>query len=523
MLENLSLPPAVILAGIGVILFIMFLLAGYVKAPTNIAFVISGLKKKPKVLIGRAGIRIPFFERKDELLLKQVSVDIKTDGYIPTRDFIGVQIDAVAKVRVLTAADITVDDKGEFLPNVDNQEGNKRITANMVNAAMKNFLNMDEDDIRVALTDSLQGNMREIIGTQDLKVLCNDRKQFGDEVQAKAQKDMNALGVWIESCNIQKMDDEKGLIVALGQDNMSQIQKDASIAKANAERDVAIAEAEANRAANAARVAAETAIAEENNTLAIRQAELKIQADVKKAEADMAYSIQEHEQRKSVEVASANADIAKQEREIELKQREADVREQELAATIKKQADAEKYEMEMKAEAELFRRKKEAEAERYEEEQKALAIRAAAEARRYEREQDAAGIEAVGKAEAAALREKGMAEAEALELRAEAMKQYGQAAVLEMYFNAMPEVAKYVAEPLTNIDKITMYGDGNTAKLTRDIMTTITQVTDGLKDSVGIDLQSVISGLFGAKLAESKSEPVVTVQSVEETTENEEM
>ena len=138
-----------------VVLFIVgVILSGYVKAPTDKAYVISGLKKEPKVLIGRAGIKIPFLERKDELMLKQISIDIKTNGYIPTKDFIGVDIDAVAKVRVLTVNDI-------------NEE--KGITSEMANAAMKNFLNMNEDRIREALTDSLQGNMREIIGTQTLK------------------------------------------------------------------------------------------------------------------------------------------------------------------------------------------------------------------------------------------------------------------------------------------------------------------------------------------------------------------
>ena len=179
--------------------------------------IISGIKREPKVLIGRAGIKIPFLEKKDELILKQISIDIKTNGYIPTKDFIGVDIDAVAKVRVLTQRDVTVNAKGEVVAGAD---ANKRITTEMANAAMKNFLNMNEDQIRDALTDSLQGNMREIIGTQCLKELCNDRKTFGDEVQAKAQKDMNALGIWIESCNIQKIEDENILITALGQDNM---------------------------------------------------------------------------------------------------------------------------------------------------------------------------------------------------------------------------------------------------------------------------------------------------------------
>ena len=164
---------------------------------------------------------------------------------------------------------------------------------------MKNFLNMDEKSIVSALTDSLQGNMREIIGTVKLKELCTDRKKFGDEVQEKAQKDMNALGIEIISCNIQRIEDKNDLINALGQDNMSQIQKDASIAKAQADKDVAIAEAEAKRLANEAQVASETEIASKRNELRIKQAELKRESDIKQAEADAAYEIQKQEQQKT--------------------------------------------------------------------------------------------------------------------------------------------------------------------------------------------------------------------------------
>ena len=65
------------------------------------------------------------------------------------------------------------------------------------------------------------------------------------------------------------------------------------------------------------------------------------------------------------------------------------------------------------------------------------------------------------------------------------MTKMGRAAVLEMYFKALPEVVKNVAEPLNNVDRITMYGEGNSAKLMKDIMGTLTQVTDGLKESTG--------------------------------------
>ena len=79
----------------------------------------------------------------------------------------------------------------------------------------------------------------------------------------------------------------------------------------------------------------------------------------------------------------------------------------------------------------------------------------------------------------------------------------GEAAVLEMYFKAMPEIAKNIAEPLTKVDRITMYGDGNSAKLMKDIMGTLNQVTDGLKESTGIDLNAVLAGFAGAKIAGS--------------------
>lgn len=503
----------VIVAVVAVVVVLGILMSGYVKASPDKAYIISGLKKEPKVLIGRAGIKIPFLEKKDELMLRQISIDIKTNGYIPTKDFIGVDIDAVAKVRVLTAKDITVDKNGNILPGCD---PNKRVTHEMVQAAMKNFLNMKEQQIRDALTDSLQGNMREIIGTQCLKELCNDRKTFGDEVQAKAQKDMNALGIWIESCNIQKIEDENNLITALGQDNMSQIQKDASVAKAQADRDVAIARAQAQKDANDAQVIAETEIAQKQTELAIKKAELKKESDIKKAEADAAYKIQEEEQRKTVEITTANANLARQEKELELKEREVSIKEKALEAEVKKTAEANKYAAQQKADAEQYERQKRAEAELFEIQRQAEAEKAKSEAERFAKEQAAEAVKAAGLAEAAAVAAKGKAEAEAIQAKAEAeaagilkkaeaMKQYGDAArqqmeldTLKVYFEQLPKIAEAVAKGYTNVDSIKMFG-GNTSQLAGDIMTTITQVSDGIKESTGIDPTEALKGALKKK------------------------
>ena len=510
---NIGIIAIIVLA----IAILAILASGYVKASPNKAYIISGIKREPKVLIGRAGIKIPFLEKKDELILKQISIDIKTNGYIPTKDFIGVDIDAVAKVRVLTQRDVTVNAKGEVVAGAD---PNKRITTEMANAAMKNFLNMNEDQIRDALTDSLQGNMREIIGTQCLKELCNDRKTFGDEVQAKAQKDMNALGIWIESCNIQKIEDENNLITALGQDNMSQIQKDASVAKAQADRDVAIARAQAQKDANDAQVIAETEIAQKQTELAIKKAELKKESDIKKAEADAAYKIQEEEQRKTVEITTANANLARQEKELELKEREVSIKEKALEAEVKKTAEANKYAAQQKADAEQYERQKRAEAELFEIQRQAEAEKAKSEAERFAKEQAAEAVKAAGLAEAAAVAAKGKAEAEAIQAKAEAeaagilkkaeaMKQYGDAArqqmeldTLKVYFEQLPKIAEAVAKGYMNVDSIKMFG-GDSSKLAGDIMTTVTQVTDGIKESTGLDINEMLAKGFAK---ETKSE-----------------
>ncbi len=138
LVAGMGMDPILIgIIAVAVVILLIIIMSGYVKARPDQALIISGFRKT-RTLIGRAGIKIPFLERKDALLLKQISIDIKTNGYIPTQDFIGVDIDAVAKVRVNT-----------------DEEG--------IKLAMKNFLNMNEESIARALTDSLQGNMREII------------------------------------------------------------------------------------------------------------------------------------------------------------------------------------------------------------------------------------------------------------------------------------------------------------------------------------------------------------------------
>ena len=154
---------------VGIVVLVVVLLAilagGYVKASPSTALIISGIKKRPRILIGRGGARIPFFERMDKLFLGQISVDIKTETPVPTNDYINVNVDAVAKVMV----------------GRDEES---------VQLAARNFLNFTGEQIAKDLQDSLEGNMREIIGTLTLEAINTDRDSFSDQVVNKAAQDM---------------------------------------------------------------------------------------------------------------------------------------------------------------------------------------------------------------------------------------------------------------------------------------------------------------------------------------------
>ena len=204
------------------------------------------------------------------------------------------------------------------------------------------------------------------------------------------------------------------------------------------------------------------------------------------------------EQRKTIEVTTANADIAKQEREIELKQKQVAVTEKSLEAEVKKKAEADKYAAQQRAEADLYQRQKDAEAKQFEAQRAAEAQKAQAEAMRYAKEQEAAGIRAVGEAEASAIQAKGIAEAEAMEKKAEAYAKYNKAAVAEMMIKVLPDIAGKVAEPLGQIDKITIIGGGEGGsngvdQIAGNVPVVMAKVFESMKEATGIDLADIIN------------------------------
>ena len=460
-----------IIIGVVVILFVVFILASYIKAPTDRALIVSGLRKNPKFVIGKSALRIPFLQRVDKLELKMISVDVKTKESVPTNEYINVNIDSAVKIKVGSSKE-------------------------MLEKAASNFLNKNEDYIRNSVGDVLEGNVREIIGQMRLEDIVQDRKMFAEKVQENAAPDMARMGLEIVSFNVQNVTDEGNVIENLGIDRVVSISKSAQISRAESERDIAVAKANATKQANDARIEAETAIAERNNELEIKKQELKRAADVKKAEADAAYEIQQQEQRKTIEITTADANIAKQEKEIELREKEIAVKEKTLDADIRKQAEAEKYATQQKADAQLYQRQKEAEAKQFEIQKQAEAKKAQAEADRFAKEQEAEAVKAQGIAEAESIKARGLAEAEAMEKKAEAMAKYGKAAMTEMIIKVLPQMAEAIAKPLESIDKVTIIdggsGENGVGTFSGNVPSVLAKTIESIKETTGFDLTEVM-------------------------------
>ena len=488
-----------------IVLFVVILLiaTGYTKAPPDVAYVISGVKKKPRILIGRAGLKIPFFERLDKLALGAIQIDVKTRTAVPTAEYINVRVDSTVAVRVGPSPE-------------------------MIALAAQNFLNFNRETIGAKINDLLEGNVREIVGQMKLTEMVSDRKAFSDKVQANVVPDLAKFGLELVSFNVQNFSDEGGVIDNLGIDNVEQIRKGAAIAKSNAQREIAVAEAEKEKAANDAKVKADTEIARKKTEFAVEKAALQAKADTEQAKADAAKAIEAENQRKMHEIAIANANLARQEKEIELKERQVAIKERTLEADIKKTAEAKKYAEQQSADADLYTSQKAAEADLYERERMAEAARIEAEkkaaadlalatAQAESQKRLAEALEAEGVARANAAQALGLAEAEAIRAKAEAeakgmlekaaaLKEYGDAAkqqmeldTIKVLYEQLPAIAKAIGDGYSKAD-IHLIGN-DSGQLASNIMSNITQITEGIKGSIGVDPVSVISGMLGSKIA----------------------
>ena len=501
--------PILTTAGIALgalLLFVLIFKAFWKVAGTNEVLIVSGLGKV-KTRTGGGIFVLPILQKTQKMTLENIQVDFTSRQEIPTKDAIHVLVDAVANMS------ISIDPERQAI-------------------AASKFAGYSTAQIRDIVIPVLEGNIREIISqTMFEDLIRGDKKVFAERIQENVTPNLADMGIDLTTFNIQNFSDKNGVIRDLGIENIEKIKKEASIAAAKAKAEVAIEQAKADKAANDAKVEAATEIAKKQTAFAIEKAEMQERADTAQAKADAAKQIEAENQRKAQEIAKSDADLARQEKQIELEARAVDIQERKLKAEVEKVADAKKYAEQQAAdakayaaqkaaEADLYEREKLAEAARIEAEKKAAADLALATAKAEAQKKLAEAIEAEGKARAAAAEAEGLARAKAIQAeaeaeakgmleKAEALKQYGDAAKQQMELDAikvlyeqLPAIAEAIGKGYqgANIHVI-----GNDAgQLAGNMMSGITQITEGFKGATGMDLTSLVGGMLGAKLADNQ-------------------
>ncbi len=479
---------------IGIILLVVIFLALAIayasrvkKVGPNEVLVISGrgegrrdpeaghMKSNFRIVTGGRSFIWPVLERVDNLSLEIITIDVTTPD-VPSIQGVPVTVDGVAQVKIGS-------------------------DENSIRTAAIQFLSKSEEEIEHIAHETLAGHLRAILGTLTVEQLYRDRESFSQKVQEVSGEDMASMGLEIVSFVIKDISDTEGYLEALGRPRIAQVKRDAAIGEAEAARDATIESARARQQGESAKLDAEARIAESRKDFEVQQAAYQAESNRKKAESDLAYSLQENITNQTVMAEAVQVEVITKQKQIEVQQQEALRNEQELDATVRKPAEAERYRVQTLADAVQYQLQTEAAGE-------AEAIR-----QRGQAEADAA--KAKGLAEAEIIRQQGLAEAEATRKKADAWKEYTQAAILQQLLDKLPEIAAAVSEPLSKTDSIVIIGSGGengsgsgASKITQDVTTIIAQLPATIQALTGIDLIAAINDLTGLKPARSDDEPL---------------
>ncbi len=505
MFEQLSqlLLPFIILF----VLLAMFIAAAlfarnYLKVPPNLVAVLSGRKRKLpdgrvvgyRMVRGGAALRIPLLEKVDYLSLNVITIPLEIRRAYTVQG-VPVSVKAVANVKI-------------------------RSDEMSLHAAAERFLGMTHANIQQVIFQTLEGHLRSILGNLTVEEVNSDRQSFAQKLTSEAAADLEKMGLGVDVLTIQEVSDDEEYLNALGKRRTAEVKRDAIIGEAEANRDAKIKSALAMQEGERAKLSAEAEIAQAQRDFQIRQAQYQAEVETEKARAKQAGPLAEAKARQSVVVEEVRVERQRTQEMIAVQEQEVMRRQKELEATVIKPADAERQAAVVRAEAEKLSAVLEAEGKRSalialaEAEQERLRKEGAGRASALEAEgrAEAAKIEAIGLAQAKAIEAQGVAEAAAILRKAEAWKEFNEAARLQTVLEKLPPILQAstgifgaVAAPLGNIDKLVVIDQGsgnNAASGAARVAQTAPAIIFNLlqqMQALGLDVPALLAQLGGVK------------------------
>jgi flotillin len=447
----------------------------YRKAGPHEAIIVYGLRGT-RIVKGGGTVIVPMVETSRQLSLQLMSFDVAPQQDLYTKQGVAVTVEAVAQIKV-------------------------RSDPESIKTAAEQFLTKTDAEREGLIRLVMEGHLRGIIGQLSVEQIVKEPEMVGDRMRATCAEDLSKMGLEVVSFTIKEVRDKNEYITNMGRPDIARIKRDAEVAAAEADRDIAIKRASAARESAVAKAQADqervlaealsqAAQAEAQRDLEIKRAQYVETVKRQQAQADKAYDIQANIMQQQVVAEAVKVKQAEKEAEVKVQEAEILRHEKELIATVLKRAEVERKRIEMTAEAERHRATVEAEGR-------------------------AAATRLQGEADAEIIEKKGQAEAKAMNVKAEAYQEWNQAAVVDKLITGLPEIAKALASPLQNIDKITIVstGDGHSAgmhKITGDMAQMAAQVPalfetlSGMKMSELFNKVRTIGDKTNGKVNESK-------------------
>jgi flotillin len=432
-----------------VLVLVVFVISRIRVAGPNEAFIITGRKGKAggsdtsgqKVVMGASVFVVPFVQKLGVMDLTSRQIALSVPAAVSSNGIRG-SLEGVAVVKV----------------------GG---TEELIRAAAQRFLGQ-QGEIDVFTREVLAGSLRAIVGRLTVEEIIRDRAAFAAAVAEEAENSLTGQGLVLDTFQLQDIQAEGDYLMDLGRPEA-----------ARAEKEAAIAEAIARRESEQARILAEEEIAVANRELSLKQAEIKAQTDAAAADAASAGPLAQAA--KDQEVITAQELVAA---------RRAELKERELDTEVRKPADARRYAIEQEAAAAKSREIAEAQAQ-------AERTRLSGAAERERRTALAEATKVEGEAEAASILARGEAEAEAMRKKAEAYSQYGEAAIVDIIAETLPQVVAEAARPMSQIDAMTVISTDGASQTVRNVASTVAQGQEMARSLFGVDLASLVQRFAG--------------------------
>lgn len=466
MLDGMFMP--IILGVVVIVAIIAFLMIRYRIGKPDEALIVTGSflgKEGIKILKNSGTFVIPIVQKAHKLSLLTHKLEIGTP-----------EVYTEQGVPILASATVLV------------KVGN---SVESIKTAAEQYLGKSTSELEDEAQEVLEGHLRAILGTMTVEAIYKNRDDFAEQVQQVASTDLRKMGLEIVSFTIKDVTDPNGYLEALGRPQIAEVKKNAEVAESNALRETRIKQAENEQLAQHEEIRRKTEIAEATKDMQLKQAQYKQEQEVADAKAEQVATGEKMKVR-----------LIEQEKNIEIQEKQAELSEKELNATVRKKAEADKYVMEQNALAEKAREIAKAEAE-------AEKIRLAAEA-------EAQRIEKMGAAEADKITKVGQAEAESKEKMALALQKLNEAGILMEFIKVLPEVAKEVNAPISNIDKVVSFGNGDGVHEMGGAG--LARTFDTIKETTGLDLVGLINETMATKQGTKEIVQAIENKATNETT-----